>query len=451
MRVVHHQLAEIRKAVAAHQVVAFIGARGVGKTRAAEELDGVLSNVGMKVIRILITPTQALSGTLRPLASALGVASDDLISAKPPARPLRVLFERCEALHACDWAGPFQDQLRALAGRSDMRGAFGVVLFGRPHARTLLGGAGSPLLNLGASIYPRPYSIEDLCDACSVDERAARAIRSKTGGNPHLSGVFSDELGGSDLSNMGIATRRVIATESTWLEQSVLDHGVRGAKILGEVLQAQRPIARATLIGRWGHHTPGQANEEINLLAGSGFLQEDEHGVALGASLLREAPVVRNRVIELRGGERAPFPVDEPLAHSGAAALMYRVENRLRDRVARWLWETDEDWWPKRIQDPTVVAQAEERWQDDDAGRRSGEDQLHQLMFVALGELFAVMEKDSNWREVFKVRFDINIETFKDARFELIRVRNRIAHNRPVRYEDVGRLHDAARILGVDD
>ena len=50
-------------------------------------------------------------------------------------------------------------------------------------------------------------------------------------------------------------------------------------------------------------------------------------------------------------------------------------------------------------------------------------------MFVSLGELFAIIDQDNNWREVFLVRGALTDAQYEEAKSQLLRVRNKIAHN----------------------
>src|SRR5215207_743521 len=104
----HHQLDEVRAALATSQLVVFIGGRGTGKTRLLRDLESAYVATDIEVIQLDVAAADSLSDLSRPVANRLGASDDSLSDCEIGGDVrVRVLIDNCEHLHKKPWLEAF--------------------------------------------------------------------------------------------------------------------------------------------------------------------------------------------------------------------------------------------------------------------------------------------------------------------------------------------------------
>jgi hypothetical protein len=238
------------------------------------------------------------------------------------------------------------------------------------------------------------------------------------------------------------AMRAFCRDEAAYLMRLVGDHEVAAVGMLADVMSSPRGVAESSLIRAHFGNAVQDGLDAVSDLAGAGLVARGEDRIALAAKSLKGVKAIRTYV---RSGHVA-IPVDAPQAHAEGAAMMYRLENRLRERVATWLGEVEETWWPSRIP-ASVVGEAESKMRAEASSRFAPESPVHPIVYTGLGELLDVIRHETNWSQVFRVRFHLDKDLFEEVVDDICRARNKIAHNRPFGRPDVALLAVAARRL----
>ena len=115
----HHQTEQVLDALAQHQLVVFVGARGTGKTCLIENLSAALTLSGVTVLNLDAALAQSASDLLSPVARLLQCKDDQLTTTTmPDTMRLRVLVDNCDSLHEKSWFPAVQDEWRGLLERN---------------------------------------------------------------------------------------------------------------------------------------------------------------------------------------------------------------------------------------------------------------------------------------------------------------------------------------------
>lgn len=150
------------------------------------------------------------------------------------------------------------------------------------------------------------------------------------------------------------------------------------------------------------------------------------------------------------GAPAVDLPVDGGVSHGEAAKTLFAAENCLRSRVATWLAEVDQTWWPSRVPE-SLVGEAELRRRVEMDSPAAPPQEQHPILYLTLRELVDVILMRSNWDEVFRVQFGISREAFERAVADVTVVRNKVAHSRVVRESDLEVLTSGLARLGLSE
>jgi lambda repressor-like predicted transcriptional regulator len=437
---VHRQADDILDALARHQVVCYIAARGCGKTMLVADIEARLRDSGIAVISLSARTLLAPDDVLEPVAAHVGVSIARLRNGEYDQDVrIRILIDDAQDFHTHAWFQREQEEWRALLSRPAARGRLGMLLAGRPLFRTLAGGAGSPLLNLGITLTSRPLEPPDV-QGC--DQPSFLAHARKTGGHPHLTEELLRLTSGA-ADRLGEAAPRLLQEKRRYILRLIEDHAVTARGVLLDVLDARpAPVAAATLVPRRFGSSITFAHDCLADLVGSGLLLETDGNYGLGASLLAAGDV--------RSYLRAPeavFPESVSDAYGVAAGQLFTLENRLRSIVAAELDAVDSVWWPSRVPDD-LVAEAELRRKAEEDSAATADPDAHPLLFLTTGELFDLVASGANWGSIFHPALGITKLAFERARADITAVRNKVAHNRVVAQADVELLAAANARLG---
>jgi hypothetical protein len=221
------------------------------------------------------------------------------------------------------------------------------------------------------------------------------------------------------------------------------DHTSAGMGIVADLLETAHALPESTLISAHFGSSYADGQDALGDLQGSGLLLRDSAALcALGAELFRQSRAMRAFV-------RAPevaIPTLTPGEHAQAAAVLYGIENRLREFIVDALRVVDRAWWPTRIP-VTLVGEAESRRRQEMESPSAPDDEMHPIMYLTLGELVDVMFRAENWDDVFNLRLRRPVEATRAAAQDISAVRNKVAHNRPVAPRDIALAEAAARVL----
>ena len=364
---------------------------------------------------------------------------------------IRVVVDNCESLHDAPWVDRWQDAWRALFSDPQAKGRLGLLLLGRPNVRRVLGGRGSALLNIAVEVRARPLTEADVMSTWSVERPIARASIRKTGGHPQLTAELIQQTNG-DASNLSHAFPDFSKGRTAFLRRLVDDHGHAAKGILADLDRAGGSTSEPIVLRKWFATDLSAGSECLDDLCGSGLLTRAAgEQVALKAELLIENSAVRTF---LKGGESPP-EIQQPAAHARSAQLLYQVENSLRERIIGLLGDVDAGWWPGRIADEKLVGDAEARRAEEQESASDAVPNLHPLYYTDLGNLRDIMLQTGNWKEAFAVglhfgRRALEKEDLFQLMEDLLWIRRKVAHNRPVNEKDVQRLSKAVRLLGLE-
>jgi hypothetical protein len=439
----HRQLEEILDALGRHQVVCYIGARGTGKSLLTESLEAQLTASGVTVVRMNARDVAAPNDLLDPLAAAAGVDREELATAEFGSEMrVRVLIDDAHEFHRHSWFQHEQEEWRSLLSRPEARGRIALFLAGRPLFRTLVGGNGSPLLNLGVTVVSRPVAHDDPGFA-SVDAKVLEAHTRKTGGHPQLT-LDLLQMSGCSSELLASATARLASERRRYILRLVEDHALAARGVLADVIEAGgTPVSTATLIARHFGSSISFAHDCFADLAGTGLLRLRDEQLTSAAALL-------NGMGEVRSFLRAPaadFPSEATGDQAAAAAELFSLENKLRSVVAIELGAVDSAWWPSRVPD-TLVAEAELRRKAEAESLAESHPDAHPLLFLTTGELFDLILTRANWGGVFQPALGITKHALVRAMEDILAVRNKVAHNRPVAPSDLALALAARAGLG---
>lgn len=442
---VAQQATAVREALRLHPVVALIGARGTGKTLVAESIASGLDSLGVNVVRLDAGLSEGPQALNRPIAAALGCSEADLSAEQMDANlVVRIIVDNCHEFHTRPWWPYLQEQWRALLSTPAARGRVGLLLIGRPLFRHVAGGSGSPLLNIGTTMLVHPLDEQQVVEELTVEPRTAKALLRKTGGHPRLTVKLAEAFDG-DLGHLGATVDGFVEQNQRYLMRLAEDHTMGGLAMLADLIAAEDAVAEAALMGAHFGGAFADAEDTLSDLAASGLIVRESGACAIAADLLKKAAALRTFL-------RAPdpqIPTTAPDHHESAAALFYVLENRLRETIIDALGAVDRAWWQTRVP-PNLIGDAESRRTAEFESAVTPTGESHPVMFLSLGELFDVVLASDNWGQVFRIRMRRSAEVVRAASRDLIAVRNKIAHNRPVSVADLELAQNAAQRLGLD-
>lgn len=440
----HRQASEVQEALSRYQVVCYIGARGTGKTLLADNVAEHLRSSAVSVVRLRAQDLGSPADVIDPMASAAGLSPTALRDgAIPEDARVRVIIDDAHEFHRHRWFHREQEEWRAVLSQERARGRIALLLLGRPLFRTLAGGAGSPLLNIGTTIAARPLDTSDEMETV-VDQAAFNAHARKTGGHPHLTEALL-RLTGGDVEQLREAVPQLVAEHRRYILRLSEDHALASRGVLWDLLEAAgQPVSSSALIARHFGESASLGFDCLADLAGTGLITQGQESCSLAAELLKAMPEVR---MFLRA-PAAVFPASSTADHAQAARELFRLENELRAAVAAELEAVDSTWWPSRIPEG-VVAEVELRRRAESESSASADPDAHPLLFLTTGELVDLVLTRASWDGSFRVRFNVTREAFERAMGDVIAVRNKVAHNREVSSTDVALLRSAGERLGL--
>jgi len=436
----------LRAALRHQQLVALIGARGTGKTIVADALSDRLASNDVVVVRLDAREAEDAIDLNGPLAAALGCPNDELTSERlEPGRVVRVIVDNCHEFYDRPWFPYLQENWRELLSSEGASGRIGVVLLGRPLFRHVAGGHGSPLLGLGPVLVVRPLSPADIHKQFTVTKELAQAIHRKTGGHPALTRYLLDAVE-YDITNIGTAITAFVNEQQRYMLRLAEDHQLAAMGILADLIEAKKRLPEPPLIHAHYGTAYSEGQEALNDLAGSGLIARSNGGCELAAELLRETPAVRQFV-------RAPKPAIATIPsreQAQCAQDIYAIENRLRALICESLGAIDRAWWRTRVP-TTMLGEAESRRNAEIESQAASEQDLHPIMYLTLGELFEIVLSKENWSGVFAIEMKRSAEMMRGVSRDLVAVRNKVAHSRPVSETDLELARNAARRIGLLD
>jgi hypothetical protein len=440
----HHQTERVLDALAQHQLVVFVGARGTGKTCLIEEIAGALDTRTVTVLRLDAESAQSASDLMAPIADQLQCQEDHLTAAALPDEiRLRVLVDNCDSLHEKRWFAAVQDEWRGLLGERRARGRVVFLLCGRPLFRRVAEGRGSPLLGIGTVVQSRPLSTAEIETLLETEGRVAEKVRTKTGGHPQLTRRILHAID-RDLGKLETNYADFALSQRRFLLQLIDDHGASARAVLAELLDSPRDalVAESAVLARHFGGSGVLGRDTLDDLAASGLIERVGESCRLGAEIVRTDRDLRRHL-----AAPAFAIIDEPSAeHAEAAALLFRVENRLRQVVGSALADVEDTWWPSRFP-AAVVREAEQRRRSEANSPSPASFDLHPVAYLHLGELIDSILEETNWEQVFRVRFGLTREAFSQGTAAISAVRNKVAHNRPVTQNHLTLLRMASERL----
>lgn len=442
----HHQTEEMLDALARHQLIVFVGARGTGKTCLIADVDAALAASGVTVVKLDAEAARSPSDLMTPIADLLGCSQDQLTAERmPDDGRLRVLVDNCDALHEKSWFPSVQDEWRGLLSEPRARGRVAMLLCGRPLFRRVAEGRGSPLIGIGTFVPSRPLTFLDIQSLLGVNVVVADKVRPKTGGHPQLTRRLVEAIKGS-VAGLEAKYVEFALSQRRFLLQLIDDHGSAGRAVVADLLDSPRDtlVAESSILAR---HFGGSAvlgKDTLDDLAASGLIQRDGESCRLGAEMLRTDRDLRPHLAA------PPFAVvDQPTAEHGEAAQhLFRVENRLRRIVGGALALVEETWWPSRFP-ASVVREVEQRRKGEADSAAPMANEVHPIAYLTFGELVDVILANANWEQVFRVRLSMSRDGFSQAASAIGAVRNKVAHNRPVTEADLAILRLTAERLDL--
>lgn len=430
-------------ALAEHPVVAFFGAVGTGRSSMADAVVAELDRAGVTTVMIDAASVHSLEELNEPVERMLGFDSGDLgLRPVPRDARCRIVVDNAHAIYDAQWMGGFQDLWRGFLTSESALHRVAALFLGRPVFRNAFGGRGSPLLNVGNEIWAEPLSVADLTALTGSDSSVARAVIGKTGGHPRLSlSLATHALQTSDFRD---AFRQFCQNEEAYIADLIDDHGIEGKRVLAELVDMPS-VREDDLLANFVDATEGLY--ALRDLRSSGLTREASKGlVTLSASMLREYDRIKSHIRAT--GLPATIPTHAPDSHGEAAASLYLVENSLRAKIMSWLDEHDPRWWPQRI--PDRLRDAERLWLGERSSRFPPATRLHPIMYLTMGELLLIPEASNNWPDVFQSRWRIELSAFQAIRDDLLAIRNKVSHNRPVSGDELVVLRNAASRLRLE-
>jgi hypothetical protein len=436
---------EIIDALADSPVIAVYGALGTGRTTLAGEVAAELGAIGIDVVRLDAANAHALDDLNAAVEERIGLARGDL-GLREISRDVRVrvVVDNAHAIYDAPWVSQFQDLWRGFLTSPSVLNRVSALFLGRPVFRQALGGRGSPLLNVGNEIWVEPLNEESVIAMTGVAEEMAALIVTKTGGHPALSTRLGSDL--LESADVGQTYRDFCVRQSSYLADLVDDHGIEAKFVLRELLESPSlPEAEV----RDAFDDPSDSTDVVRDLESSGLLRRDgKNNLLLSASILRDHPDIKSYIRAT--GSAGDVPTSDPGMHTEAARLLYIIENQLRERIVDWLGNEDRRWWPMRV--PNQLRNAEKLWLGERASRFPPSSPLHPVMYLTVGELLMLPEAGENW-PIFDARWRIDQKSYQTIRDDIIAIRNKVSHNRPVTENEVVVLRTAAtrlRLLGLD-
>jgi hypothetical protein len=440
----HHQTREVQELLARYQVVFFVGARGTGKTYLADALERSYSLTGVETIRLDGADALTPADLNAPVAVALGCDDETLTADHLGSdRTIKIIVDAADQLHDRPWLPLIQEQWRALLSEKRAKGRLGLILLGRPLFRSLATGHGSPLAGLGMVKVARPLDVATCVATFDADEGVARGVLRKTGGHPYLTEKLLAALQQTD-GDFSRVLPGFLEEARRYVLRLIEDHGVVAREVLGDLLQSSNGVSEEALVDSHFGAAVVLGEDCLDDLEGSGLLVREGQLCLLKAELVRAMHEVRHFI----GAHHFDVPVNQPLAHANAAKILYAAENELRKKVGDWLSAVDQAWWPSRVSE-AVVAEAELRRRSELESSVAPDREPHPVLYLTLGELFDIISSNTNWQQVFRVRFGLSRARFLDAASCITGVRNKVAHNRAVTTADLGMLNAALVKLGL--
>jgi len=250
-------------------------------------------------------------------------------------------------------------------------------------------------------------------------------VRRKTGGHPTLTAKLAIAL--RDKGDFKKAVKSLLKIERSYVVRLVQDHSVAAQALLGELLKARGSIHESALIKRHFEGAYTEGVEALEDLCACGLLKKNAAGdYGVGADLLRNV----EGLPEIAAAPLMAIPSYDAAVMDACWRCLFFSENQLRQLVAERLGAVDDAWWILHVP-PPVRGAAEGRRKGEVIIAASEEDQSHPLMYLTLSELFELIF--ANWDRVFGAAFSpLTIDAVQEMAQKVEKIRNRLAHSRPV-------------------
>jgi hypothetical protein len=241
---------------------------------------------------------------------------------------------------------------------------------------------------------------------------------------------------------MGAVLDGFISAQEHYLIKLAEDHSVAALGLLADIIRSNGAVAQTTLVSSHFGDAYYEGQEAVKDLVASGLVRREGEGVTLSAELLRAVRSVREYI-------RVPafeVPAADSRCLSDAAWMLYEAENALRKLIIETLGALDAAWWPGRVPAEFAAAAELRRRAEFDSSAVPDHD-FHPIMYLTLGELFEIVLSSENWEHAFSVALRRTAAMTRDAAGDMLAVRNKVAHSRPVSASDVSLLASSARRL----
>jgi hypothetical protein len=433
----------VRRCLRSNQLVVVIGARGTGKSRCGGVLADGWRRSGLEVLQLDASTASHPSDLDGPVAEVLGCDPSTLTtSSLAEGRSLRIIVDRCEHLYEQTWLVEWQERWRSFLFSRQSEGRVSAVLFGRPLFREIAGGDASPLLNAGPVLPTQALSSTDIADYFGVATDVATAVQRKTGGHPRLTGSLLEAID-RDVKNLGPRIRGFCSDHRHYVLALLGDHVGEAREILGALLEAKGGVEQSVLVRRYFPGAPARGVEAVDDLAGCGLVARDEAGrCRLAADLIHNVEGLK-ALISVPAFHAPPY---EQTVMDEAHRVAFEAENQLRLLVVQNLGSGDEAWWTNCVP-PEVRGKAEGRQEKDWEASAAGEDTLHPIAYLHLGEVFDLVYQ--HWQQVFRPAFGLSESAVSELAGRFETCRNRLAHARPLSTGQYEELLATTRRLGL--
>ena len=108
---------------------------------------------------------------------------------------------------------------------------------------------------------------------------------------------------------------------------------------------------------------------------------------------------------------------------------MFNLENSLRDFIVKELSSVSNNWIKERVPDPQMVEAWKERMEDDNKRSGSSKQNASLIEYSDFYDLVTLIVNRGNWKKCFE-KFFGNANVIQAKMYELVPIRNDIAHNR---------------------
>lgn len=116
--------------------------------------------------------------------------------------------------------------------------------------------------------------------------------------------------------------------------------------------------------------------------------------------------------------------------------VMFKLEDSLRKFIQSQLQQTSKDWIKERVPDPKIVERWQQRMEDSKKQRKWFEEEnIDLIQFADFYDLVTLIVNRGNWKKCFEKYFG-NQSIIESKMYELIPIRNKLAHNRSLTEEE---------------